>query len=96
MWDKIINLSTPEGRAVYRLVNVLVPQGVVGFLAYFVNEIQSIPADGDIQVVSSVTVAALVTAILKYRRDTIESTGRSEEILTAANTGMHGFINTEK
>lgn len=72
MWDKIINLTTPEGRALYRLINVLIPQGSVGFLVYFIDGIKSIPADGDAQVVASVTIGALVTAIHKYWRDKSE------------------------
>lgn len=70
MWDKILNLSTPEGRAIYRLVNVLVPQSVVGFLFIFADNVKDVPLDGDIQVVTSVALGAFVTSWLKYSRDT--------------------------
>lgn len=69
MLNRILNLETPEGRAVYRFINVVLPQGAVGFIVYFVNELKGVPLDGDIQVVSSVTAAALVTAYFKYMRD---------------------------
>lgn len=70
MLDKIFNLAEPEGRAVYRLVNVLVPQGALGFIVFFIDEIKNIPLDGDIQVVTSVALGGLVTSYFKYYRDT--------------------------
>lgn len=70
MLDKIFNLSTPEGRAVYRFFNVVVPQGAVAFLLETIDRVQSLPVDNTEQAAMSFTVAALITAYMKYLRDT--------------------------
>ena len=70
MWDRILNLQTAEGRAVYRLVNVLVPQGLAAFGLYMIDYIKDTPIDGNLETATAVILGGFGTAWYKYARDT--------------------------
>lgn len=89
MLDQIIRLDTPAGRALYRLINTLVPQSIVGSIFYGLEQASAVPVDTDITIVLSVFVGGLITAADKLRRDVNESNKGTGELRSGTDEQLH-------